>query len=71
MCLRGGSFFSKIVNKQLKIVNKISKNEKKLTPLKRILALPTLGQKCIVLEVQPFEITDFDLGYPVLGSYGN
>ena len=39
--------------------------KKKLPPLKHILALPIQGQKCIVLEVQPFEITEFDLGHPV------
>ena len=38
MCLRGGSFW-KIVNKQLKNVNKFSKIEKNLSLLKRILAL--------------------------------
>ena len=43
----------------------ISKNRKKLPPLKRILALPIQGQKSIVLEIQPFGITDFDLGHPV------
>ena len=39
---------------------------KKLPPLKPILALPTLGQKCFVLEVDYFEIPDFDLGHPVV-----
>ena len=49
-----------------KNVNKFLKTEKrKLPPFKRILVLPTYGQKCIVLEVQPFKIMDFDLGHPV------
>ena len=39
--------------------------EKKLPPLKPILALPTWGQICFVLEAEPFEITNFDLGHPV------
>ena len=34
--------------------------------VKHILTLPTRGQKCIVLVVQPFKITDFDLGHPVI-----
>ena len=38
---KGGKFSREIVNKQLKIVNKFSKVEKDLSPLKRILALPT------------------------------
>ena len=42
---------------------------KKLPPLKPILALPTLGQKCFVLEVDYFEIPDFDLGHPVRNSH--
>ena len=25
--------------------------------------------KCLVLEVQPFEITDFDLGHPVFPTF--
>ena len=38
---------------------------KKLPPLKPILTLQTWGQKCFVSELEPFEITDFDLGHPV------
>ena len=45
--------------------------QKKLPPLKRILALPAWGQKCLILEVQPFEIKNFDLGHPVLRGGGN
>ena len=41
MCWKGGWFFWKIVNKQLKNVNKFSNIEKKLLPLKRILVLST------------------------------
>ena len=33
--------------------------------VKRILALPTQGQKCILSELQPFEVATFDLGHPV------
>ena len=40
--------------------------EKKLPPLKPILALPTWGQTCFNSDSEPFEITDFDLGHPVL-----
>ena len=39
--------------------------QKKLPPLKPILTLQTWGQRCIVSEAEPFEITDFDLGHPV------
>jgi len=39
--------------------------EKKLPPLKPILALPTWGQTCFNSDSEPFEITDFDLGHPV------
>ena len=39
---------------------------KKLPPLKPILALPTWGQICLVSEIHPFEIKNFDLGHPVL-----
>ena len=65
MRLRGGSFFqfSKICLHFSAVCLQFFK--KKLPPLKHILALPTWGQKCIVLEVQPFGITDFDLGHPV------
>ena len=38
---------------------------KKLPPLKRILALPTWGQKSLISELQPFEKGNFDLGHPV------
>ena len=31
-----------------------------------MMTVPTQGQKYLVLEVQPFEITDFDLGHPVV-----
>ena len=46
-------------------MQKSADTEKKLPLLKPILALPTCGQICIVLELQPFEIPDFDLGHPV------
>ena len=52
MRLRGGSFFfnfQKIVYIFQLFVYNFSK--KKLRPLKHILALPTWGQKCLVLEV--------------------
>ena len=39
--------------------------QKKLPPLKAILALPMWGQKCIVSELWSFEIKNFDLGHPV------
>ena len=51
MCLGGVSLFWEIVNKQLKIVNKQLKNENKLRHAKRILALPTRGQKCLCTEL--------------------
>ena len=38
---------------------------KKLSPLKCILALLTLGQKSLISELQPFEKGNFDLGHPV------
>ena len=38
---------------------------KKLPPLKHILGLPIWGQKCILSELQPFEVATFDLGHPV------
>ena len=37
----------------------------KLTPPKHILALPIQGQKCIFSELQPKQISNFDLGHPV------
>ena len=46
-------FFWKIVNKQLKIVNK------------HILALPMMGHRCFFQELQLFEIPNVDLGHPV------
>ena len=37
-----------------------------LTPIiKHILALSTWGQKCIFSDLQPKEISNFDLGHPV------
>ena len=41
------------------------------TLLKRILALPTWGQKCIVSELYPKDISNFDLGHPVVKPIGN
>ena len=40
--------------------------EKKLPPLKHILALPIWGQICTNIEIEPFVITNFDLGHPVV-----
>ena len=33
------------------------------------MALQTWGQKCFNSEVEPFKITDFDLGHPVLQKF--
>ena len=33
--------------------------------LECILALPTWGQKCILMELQSFEVANFDLDHPV------
>ena len=35
--------------------------QKKLPPLKHILALPTWGQKSLISELQPYEKGNFDL----------
>ena len=40
--------------------------EKKLPPLKPILALPTWGQMWILSELWVLEKGNFDLGHPVL-----
>ena len=48
---------------------KIYFQQKKLPLLKHILALPTFGEICTNLEMEPFEITNFDLGHPVVGNY--
>ena len=40
--------------------------EKKLPPLKHILALTIWDQICTNVEIEPFEITNFDLGHPVV-----
>ena len=64
MRLRGGSFFWKIVNKQLKNVKSFRKL-KKLPPLIHILALPTQGQKCTIFEVQPINFVIFQMEHPV------
>ena len=45
--------------------NQIFESLKKLPPFERILALPTKGQKCIFSELQPKEISNFNLGHPV------
>ena len=42
--------------------------QNKLIPPKRILALPTWCQKCIFSELQPKEISNFDLGHPVIDT---
>ena len=49
-----------------RILQKSADTRKKLPPLKPILALPTWGQNCFNSEAEPFEITDFDLGHPVV-----
>ena len=59
-----------IVNKQLKNVNKFLKIEKKLPPLKRILALPTWGQICTVSVLQPFLSDFFQMEHPVKNVFG-
>ena len=46
----------------------IFENWKNLPPLKHILALPTLGQICTVTELQPFEISTFQMKHPVWPS---
>ena len=46
--------------------NQSFENGKKLPPLKHILALPIWGQICTNLETELFEITNFDLGHPVI-----
>ena len=43
----------------------IFENWKKLTAVKHILALPTLGQICTITELQPFEISTFQMKHPV------
>ena len=47
-------------------LQKLADTRKKLPPLKPLLALQTWGQKCFNSEVEPFKITDFDLGHPVV-----
>ena len=42
--------------------------EKKLPPLKPILALPTWGQMWILSELWVLEKGNFDLGHPVVGQ---
>ena len=59
MCLRGGRLFWKIVNKQLKNVNKCPKTQKNLPPLKHILALLTWGQICTDSVLQPFTFGNY------------
>ena len=61
--------FWKIVNKQLKNVNKFLKIEKNLPPLKYNLALPTLGQICTVTELQSFENSTFQMKHPVANNF--
>ena len=47
----------------------IFENWKNLPPLKHILALPTLGQICTITELQPFEISTFQMKHLVrIGS---
>ena len=43
----------------------IFENRKKLPPLKHILALPALGQICIISEQQPFLSDFFQTEHPV------
>ena len=60
--LKTQSFFMVI----FQMLEKISWHWKKLPPLKHILALPIWGQICTNLETELFEITNFDLGHPVI-----
>ena len=65
ICFRGGNlFFFFFFEKQLKIEKK-SKKLNKLPLLKCILALPTLGQICIIFVLQPSEIPKFQIKHPV------
>ena len=65
MHLRGGSLFSIFKNLFTFFNCLFTIFQKKLPPLKPILALPTWGQKCLVSELWSFEIKNFDLGHPV------
>ena len=68
MCVRGCSFSSQIINKQLKNLNKIFEH-KKLLPLKRILVLPTWIQIHTVSVMQPFISDFFQMEHPVRWSF--
>ena len=61
-------FFWKNCKQTAEKCKQIFENWKKLPPLKLILALPTKGQKCILSDLQPFEVATFDLGHPVMPS---
>ena len=65
MCLGGGSLFEKIVNNQLKNVNKDEDKRTIQLSLKHNLVLPTWGQKCTVSIFQKFTFDKFQLNHPV------
>ena len=46
-------------------VNKIFENQENCIFLKRILALPTMGQKSFVSKIWPFPFATFDFAHPV------
>ena len=51
MRLRGVQFLLKNCKQTAENCIQTAENQKNCTPLKRILALPTWGQKCIVSEL--------------------
>ena len=61
MRLTGGSFFLKIVNKQLKNLNKLKKTATSQTHF----GFTNIGSEMILSELQSFEIKNFDLAHPV------
>ena len=70
MCLKGSSFFFNFQKKiayifQLFVYN-FSKKKKKTTASQTHFGyINVVSEKCIVLDVQPFEIKNFDLSHPV------
>ena len=62
VCLGGLSLLLKIVNTHLT-------NENKFRLLKHILALSIWSQKCVFSQLQPLDLTNFDLDHPVITKF--
>ena len=62
MRLRGGSFFFQFSKKIQFVYNSLKKPIASQTHFD----FTNMGQKCLIKELDPFEIKNFDMGHPLI-----